>query len=86
MAAIIGEVPKITPIGIYHVDFIVSTPKVSTLARSKGNAFTVGGPCRSRILKGIVRDSVLIPPIGIHNVDVQATTPHGIKGDVLAVR
>ena len=86
MAAIIGEVSLITTIGIHHIDFIVSTPKVSTLARSKGNAFTVGRPCRRRVLKGIVRDSVLIPPIGVHHIDAQATAPNGIKGDVLAVR
>ena len=85
MAAIIGEVLLITAIGIHHVDFIVSIPKVSTLASSKGNAFTVGGPCRSRVLKGIVRDSVLIASIGVHHVDVQATAPHGLKGEVLAV-
>ena len=86
MAAIIGEISLITSIGINHVDFIVSLPKLSTFARSKGNAFTVGGPCRGGVFKGIVRESVLIPPIGVHHVYVQATAPNGLKGDVLAVR
>ena len=44
MATIIGEVALITPIGIYNVDFIVPTPKVPTLARSKGDALTIGRP------------------------------------------
>ena len=35
--AIIGEVLRIPPIGIHHVDFNVPIP-----IRSKGNPFTVG--------------------------------------------
>ena len=42
MAPVIGEVTLIPPIGVHHVDFIVPAPKVPTLARSKGDALTVG--------------------------------------------
>ena len=46
MAAVIGEVVLIPPIGIYHIDFIVPTRPVPTLPRSKGNPFTAPGTMR----------------------------------------
>ena len=79
---LIGEVSRITPINVHHIDIPVSPIPQG----SKSNALTVRRPYGILVTAVTIGEVSPIATIGVHNENVKVAIPNGNKDNAFAVR